>query len=83
MPYVNLKLIGRLSKEQKAQIVAEFSDTLARVAGIPREAVDAHFPDGMRGAVAASDPDTGSSANAKLTGSEATRILESLLEASE
>ncbi len=33
MPYVNLKLIGKLSKEQKAQIVAEFSDTLERIAG--------------------------------------------------
>ncbi len=37
MPYVNLKLIGKLSKEQKAQIVAEFSETLARVAGKPSE----------------------------------------------
>ncbi len=37
MPYVNLKLIGTLSKEQKSRIVSEFSDTLERVAGKPSE----------------------------------------------
>jgi 4-oxalocrotonate tautomerase len=35
MPYVNLKLLGKLSKEQKAKIVEEFSETLERVAGKP------------------------------------------------
>lgn len=37
MPYVNLKLIGTLSKEQKSTIVREFSETLERVAGKPSE----------------------------------------------
>jgi 4-oxalocrotonate tautomerase len=37
MPYVNLKLLGKLTKEQKAKIVREFSDTLQRVAGKPSE----------------------------------------------
>lgn len=37
MPYVNLKLLGKLSKEQKSKIVAEFSETLERVAGKPSE----------------------------------------------
>ncbi len=32
MPFVNLKLIGKLSKEQKQQIVSEFSETLFKVA---------------------------------------------------
>jgi tetratricopeptide (TPR) repeat protein len=54
---------------------------LARAAGIPGEAVAAHFPNGLRGVVESS----GSSidGDARMTGSEATRILESLLEASE
>ncbi len=33
MPYINLKVVGTLSKEQKNQIAKEFSDTLERVAG--------------------------------------------------
>ncbi|TGK00208.1 4-oxalocrotonate tautomerase family protein [Leptospira langatensis] len=33
MPYVNLKVAGTLTKEQKKTIVKEFSDTLAKVAG--------------------------------------------------
>ncbi|OIP62565.1 MAG: 4-oxalocrotonate tautomerase [Nitrospirae bacterium CG_4_9_14_3_um_filter_53_35] len=37
MPYVNLKLLGKLSREQKAKIVKEFSETLERVAGKPSE----------------------------------------------
>jgi 4-oxalocrotonate tautomerase len=37
MPYVNLKLIGKLTQEQKSRIAAEFSDTLERVAGKPSE----------------------------------------------
>ncbi len=35
MPYVNLKIAGNLSKEQKAKIAAEFTDTLKRVAHKP------------------------------------------------
>ena len=38
MPYINLKLVGKLSKEQKEQIAKEFSDTLKKVAGKPKEA---------------------------------------------
>lgn len=38
MPYVNLKVAGSLTADQKAKIVQEFSDTLQRVAGKPPEA---------------------------------------------
>lgn len=38
MPYINLKLVGKLSKEQKEKIAKEFTDTLLRVAGKPKEA---------------------------------------------
>jgi 4-oxalocrotonate tautomerase len=37
MPYVNLQLIGKLTKEQKSEIVKEFSETLERVAGKPSD----------------------------------------------
>ena len=37
MPFINLKLIGTLTKEQKKTIAKEFSDTLLRVAGKPKE----------------------------------------------
>ena len=37
MPFINLKLIGKLSKEQKEQIAREFSDTLLKVANKPKE----------------------------------------------
>ena len=37
MPYVELKLVGKLSKEQKAKIVEEFTQTLERVAKKPKE----------------------------------------------
>ena len=33
MPFINLKLIGKLTKEQKEAIAKEFSETLLRVAG--------------------------------------------------
>lgn len=32
MPYINLKLVGTLTRQQKEQIAKEFSDTLLRVA---------------------------------------------------
>lgn len=35
MPYVNIKLTGTLSREQKAQIAAEFTATLERIAHKP------------------------------------------------
>jgi 4-oxalocrotonate tautomerase len=37
MPYINLKLVGTLTKTQKEKIAKEFSDTLERVAGKPKE----------------------------------------------
>ena len=36
MPYVNLKLIGKLTKKQKEEIVVQFSDTLEKVANKPK-----------------------------------------------
>lgn len=38
MPYINLKVVGKLSKDQKQKIAEEFSDTLLRVAGKPKTA---------------------------------------------
>ena len=37
MPYVNMKLIGKLTKEQKSEIVKQFSETLEKVANKPRK----------------------------------------------
>ena len=37
MPYVNLKLVGTLTKEQKQKIAEQFSETLEKVANKPRE----------------------------------------------
>lgn len=37
MPYINLKLVGTLTKDQKEKIAKEFSDTLERVAGKPKD----------------------------------------------
>jgi len=37
MQFINLKLIGKLTKEQKEKIAKEFSDTLLRVANKPKE----------------------------------------------
>ena len=39
MPYINLKLVGKLSKDQKEKIAKEFSDTLLKVAGKPKDAL--------------------------------------------
>jgi len=36
MPYVNIKLAGTVTKEQKAQIAKEFTETLERVAHKPK-----------------------------------------------
>ena len=38
MPYVNLRVVGKLTKEQKQQIAKEFTDTLSRVAKKPKDA---------------------------------------------
>lgn len=37
MPYISLRLIGKLTKEQKLQIAKEFCDTLERVAKKPKD----------------------------------------------
>jgi 4-oxalocrotonate tautomerase len=37
MPYINLKLVGKLNQKQKDTIAKEFSDTLLKVAGKPKE----------------------------------------------
>ncbi|MDP3041535.1 MAG: 4-oxalocrotonate tautomerase family protein [Candidatus Omnitrophota bacterium] len=39
MPYINLKLVGKLTRDQKEKIAAEFSDTLLKVAGKPKESL--------------------------------------------
>jgi len=39
MPYVNVKLVGRLSEKQKAEIADRFTKTLQDVAGKPPEYV--------------------------------------------
>lgn len=35
MPYVNIRIAGTLSREQKAKIAAEITDTLERIASKP------------------------------------------------
>ncbi len=35
MPYVNIRIAGKLSRDQKARIAAEVTDTLARIAHKP------------------------------------------------
>ncbi len=37
MPIVNLKVVGKLTKQQKEKIAAEFSQTLLDVAGKPKD----------------------------------------------
>ncbi len=37
MPYINLKLVGTLTSEQKDEIAKQFSDTLLNVANKPKE----------------------------------------------
>ncbi len=36
MPYVNLKIAGSLTREQKAKIAEEITDTLQRIAHKPK-----------------------------------------------
>lgn len=36
MPYVNIKLVGEVTREQKAQIAKEITETLERVAHKPK-----------------------------------------------
>ncbi|HPM42643.1 MAG: 4-oxalocrotonate tautomerase family protein [Candidatus Omnitrophica bacterium] len=37
MPFINLKLIGKLTRQQKETIAKEFSETLLKVANKPKE----------------------------------------------
>ena len=37
MPYINLKLVGKLTKDQKKEIAKQFSDTLLKVANKPKD----------------------------------------------
>ncbi len=39
MPFINLKLVGKLDQKQKESIAKEFSDTLLRVAGKSKESL--------------------------------------------
>lgn len=39
MPYINLKLVGKLNRQQKEKIAQEFSDTLLKVAGKPKDSL--------------------------------------------
>lgn len=36
MPFVNIRIAGTLSREQKAKIAAEITDTLERIADKPK-----------------------------------------------
>lgn len=38
MPYINLKVVGKLTKEQKQKIAEQFSETLLKVANKPKAA---------------------------------------------
>jgi 4-oxalocrotonate tautomerase len=39
MPYINLKLVGTLTKAQKQKIASEFTETLLKVAGKPKDSL--------------------------------------------
>lgn len=39
MPYINLKLVGKLDQRQKEEIARDFSDTLLKVAGKPKDSL--------------------------------------------
>ena len=38
MPYINLKVAGKLTREQKTAIAEEFAETLEKIAGKPKNA---------------------------------------------
>jgi phenylpyruvate tautomerase PptA (4-oxalocrotonate tautomerase family) len=38
MPYISLRVVGKLNAKQKAAIAKEFSETLERHAGKPKDA---------------------------------------------
>jgi len=37
MPYINLKLVGTLTDDQKSEIAKQFSETLEKVANKPKD----------------------------------------------
>jgi 4-oxalocrotonate tautomerase len=37
MPFINLKLVGKLDREQKEKIAKDFPDTLFKIVGKPKE----------------------------------------------
>ena len=37
MPYINLKVVGKLTKTQKEQIAKQFAETLLKVANKPKD----------------------------------------------
>ncbi len=39
MPYINLKTVGKLEKQQKQKIAEEFAETLSSVAGKSKESI--------------------------------------------
>ena len=49
MPYVNVKVAGKLDRKQKEQIAKEFSETLLKVAGKPKDATYIVFDEVDRG----------------------------------
>lgn len=43
MPYVNIRVAGTLTREQKQQIATELTDTLERVANKPKSGIYISF----------------------------------------
>jgi len=43
MPYISVRLVGKLSVEQKETIAREFSETLLKVAGKPKDKTNIVF----------------------------------------
>lgn len=43
MPYISVRLVGKLTVEQKEAIAREFSETLLRVAGKPKDKTNIVF----------------------------------------
>ncbi len=43
MPVVEVKLVGKLTRDQKAEIAKQFSETLSKVAGKPADSTYISF----------------------------------------
>jgi 4-oxalocrotonate tautomerase len=43
MPYISVRLVGKLTTEQKEEIAREFSETLFKVAGKPKDKTNIVF----------------------------------------